>query len=121
MLLPKARSGRPTIAIASLMIIALGSGCNDQRNQPECGDVYKSRLDQTEFEVFDGGMALHKPTGLTVTQCAGSAYVQLPVQGGVFETELDEGWPAAEVAEKTGEPGAYPRKMRFLIFWRIDD
>ena len=121
MLMPKALSRRPFITIASLMIIALGAGCNDQRNQPECGDVYKSRLDQSEFEVFDGGMALHKPTGLTVTQCAvGQRMSNYLCRGASLKLSWDEAMAyAAEVAEKTGEPGAYLRKMRVLTFWRI--
>ena len=112
MLVPKARSGRPAIVIAGVMIIALGSGCNDQRNQPECGDVYKSRLDQAEFQVFDGGMALHKPTGLTVTQCAvGQRMSNYLCRGASLKLSWDEAMAyAAEVAEKTGEPWRLPEK-----------
>ena len=122
MLVPKARSGRPVIAIASLIIISIGSGCNDQRNQPECSDVYKSRLDQSEFEVFDGGMALHKPTGLTVTQCAvGQRMSNYRCRGASLKLSWDGAMAyAAEVADKTGEPWRLPEKDEIPTFWRID-
>ena len=52
---------RQRLLLSSLMLLTLLAGCSDQRNQPECGDVYNSRIDEHAFDVFDGGMALHRP------------------------------------------------------------
>ena len=39
--------------------------------KPECGDVYKSRVDEHDFDVFEGGDGARIDlTGLTVTQRA---------------------------------------------------
>ena len=56
-----------TLAMAGSLIMA---GCSDQRNMPECGDVIESRLDKSGYEVLEDGIALHRETGLKVTQCA---------------------------------------------------
>jgi len=53
------------VLLSSLLLLVLLAGCNDQRNHAECSDVYKSRVDEHDFVVFDGGVALHRPTGLT--------------------------------------------------------
>ena len=104
------RSHRVLLSI--LLLLALFAGCNDQRNQPECGDVYKSRVDEHDFVVFDGGMALHRPTGLTVTQCAvGQRLSNYRCRGESLKLSWDDAMAyAAEVAEKTGEPWRLPDK-----------
>ena len=88
------------------------AGCGDQRNQPECGDVYKSRMDEHDFDVFDGGMARHRPTGLTVTQCAvGQRMSNYQCRGDSLKLSWDAAMTyAAEVSEKTGEPWRLPTK-----------
>ena len=103
---------RNRVLVSSLVLLALLAGCSDQRNQPECGDVYKSRIDEHDFDVFDGGMALHRPTGLTVTQCAvGQRMSNYRCRGDSLKLSWDEAMAyAAEVAEKTGEPWRLPEK-----------
>ena len=98
------------VLILGAIVLSLLVGCNDQRNQPECGDVYKSRLDENDFEVFDGGMALHRPTNLIVTQCAvGQRMSNFRCRGDSLKLSWDEAMAyAAEVAEKTGEPWRLP-------------
>ena len=97
---------------ATLVTAFLLTGCNDQRNQPECRDVYKSRLEKDDFEIFDGGVALHIPTGLTVTQCAvGQRMSNYRCRGDSLKMTWDEAMDyAAEVREKTGEPWRLPEK-----------
>jgi hypothetical protein len=98
--------------LPGVIVLSLLAGCNDQRNQPECGDVYKSRIDENDFEVFEGGMALHRPTGLIVTQCAvGQRMSNFRCRGASLKLSWDEAMAyAAEVAEKTGEPWRLPEK-----------
>ena len=98
------------VLLPGAIVLSLLVGCNDQRNQPECGDVYKSRIDENDFEVFDGGMALHRPTGLIVTQCAvGQRMSNFRCRGASLKLSWDEAMAyAAEVAEKTGEPWRLP-------------
>ena len=100
------------VLVSSLVLLAMLAGCSDQRNQPECGDIYKSRIDEHDFDVFEGGMALHRPTGLTVTQCAvGQRMSNYRCRGDSLKLSWDEAMAyAAEVAEKTGEPWRLPEK-----------
>ena len=100
------------VLVSCLILFALLAGCSDQRNQPKCGDVYSSRIKEHDFDVFDGGMALHRPTGLTVTQCAvGQRMSNYRCRGDSLKLSWDEAMAyAAEVAEKTGEPWRLPEK-----------
>ena len=100
------------VVLSSLLLLVLLAGCNDQRNQAECRDVYKSRVDEHDFVVFDGGVALHRPTGLTVTQCAvGQRMSNYRCRGDSLKLSWDDAMDyAAEVAEKTGEPWRLPEK-----------
>lgn len=100
------------VLLPGAIALSLLAGCNDQRNQPECGDVYKSRIDENDFEVFEGGMALHRPTGLIVTQCAvGQRMSNFRCRGASLKLSWDEAMAyAREVAEKTGEPWRLPEK-----------
>tara|TARA_B100000530_G_scaffold182321_1_gene115305 strand:- start:1222 stop:1767 length:546 start_codon:yes stop_codon:yes gene_type:complete len=108
---PGMRSNR-LFSVSVALLFSLLAGCGDQRNQPECGDVYKSRIDEHDFDVFDGGMALHRPTGLTVTQCAiGQWMSNYQCRGDSLKLSWDEAMAyAAEVSEKTGEPWRLPTK-----------
>ena len=67
-------TGMNLISVVRVTLIApmaaLVFSCADQRNQPDCNDVFESRLERSNFQVFKNGLALHEPTGLTVTQCA---------------------------------------------------
>jgi hypothetical protein len=87
-------------------------GCADQRNKPECGDVFKSRLDESGFDVLGRGIALHKKSSLTVTQCAvGQKLVNYRCRGEALKLNWDDAMAyAAEVAEKTGESWRLPTK-----------
>jgi hypothetical protein len=98
-----------TLALAGSAIIA---GCSDQRNMPECGDVFESRLDKSGYEVLEDGIALHRETGLKVTQCAvGQRMSNFRCRGESLKLTWDEAMAyAAEVAEKTGEPWRLPDK-----------
>ena len=93
------------VLLPGVIVLSLLAGCSDQRNQPECGDVYKSRIDENDFEVFEGGMALHRPTGLIVTQCAvGQRMSNFRCRGSSLKLSWDEAMAyAREVAEKTGD------------------
>ena len=98
-----------TLALTGSVIIA---GCSDQRNMPECGDVFESRLDKSGYEVLEDGIALHRETGLKVTQCAvGQRMSNFRCRGESLKLTWDEAMAyAAEVAEKTGEPWRLPDK-----------
>ena len=87
-------------------------GCSDQRNVPDCSDVYKTRIDKHNFEVYDNGTALHRPTGLVVTQCAaGQRMVNFKCQGTALRYTWDEAMDfATEVREKTGEAWRLPER-----------
>ena len=95
------------VLVLGAIVLSLLGGCSDQRNQPECGEVYKSRIDENDFEVFEGGTALHRPTGLIVTQCAvGQRMSNYRCRGVSLKLSWDEAMAyAAEVSEKTGEIG----------------
>ena len=95
-----------------VLLLSLLAGCGDQRNLPQCGDVYKSRIDDHDFEVFDGGVAFHRPTCLTVTQCAvGQRMSNYRCRGDSLKLSWEEAMAyAAEVSEKTGEPWRLPTK-----------
>lgn len=98
-------------ALATLGLIAL-NGCTDQRNQPDCSAVIESRVDKSDFNIFKNGLALHKPTGLTVTQCAvGQRMINFKCRGDALKLNWDEAMAyAEEVREKTGEPWRLPSK-----------
>ena len=36
----------------ALCIVSLALGCADQRNQPDCADVFESRLEKSNFKVY---------------------------------------------------------------------
>lgn len=95
------------VAISVMMI-----GCADQRNQPDCSSVIESRLDKSDFEIFKNGLALHKPTGLTVTQCAvGQRMLNYGCRGDALKLTWDDAMSyAEEVREKTGERWRLPSK-----------
>ena len=96
----------------ALCIVTLGLGCADQRNQPDCADVFESRLEKSNFTVYKNGLALHGPTGLTVTQCAvGQRMVNFRCRGDAIKLTWDDAMAyAAEIQEKTGEPWRLPTK-----------
>ncbi len=95
-----------------LLLSLLNMSCSDQRNMPDCGDVYTSRIDKHDFEVYDGGMALHKPSGLIVTQCAvGQRMTNFQCRGAALKLTWDEAMAyAEEVAAKTGENWRLPQR-----------
>ena len=99
------------VALA-LCIVSLALGCADQRNQPDCADVFESRLEKSNFKVYKNGLALHGPTGLTVTQCAvGQRMVNFRCRGDATKLTWDDAMAyAAEIQEKTGEPWRLPTK-----------
>ena len=35
-----------------LSIATLAQGCADQRNQPDCADVFESRLEKSNFKIY---------------------------------------------------------------------
>jgi hypothetical protein len=117
-----AKKRSPLACWTGLSLIVLLAACSDQRNQPECGDVIKSRLDKHDFEIFDGGMALHRPTGLTVTQCAvGQRMSNYRCRGESLKMTWDEAMAyAEEVREKTGEPWRLPEKDEIPDFLESD-
>lgn len=94
------------------LMLSLAFGCSDQRNKPDCSSVYASRMDESGFEILERGIALHKNTGLVVTQCAaGQRLINFRCRGEAQRL----GWHdamnyAAEIAEKTGEPWRLPTK-----------
>ena len=106
----------PSIVLTrfTLMVsfLTLTLGCADQRNQPDCAEVFESRLERSSFKVFKNGLALHEPTGLTVTQCAvGQRMVNYKCRGDAIKLTWDDAIAyAAEVREKTGEPWRLPTK-----------
>ncbi|MDG2460321.1 MAG: DUF1566 domain-containing protein [Luminiphilus sp.] len=97
------------LALAGSVLLA---GCSDQRNMPECGDVFDSRLEKSGYEVLDDGIALHRDTGLKITQCAvGQRMSNFRCRGESLKLTWDEAMAyATEVAEKTGEPWRLPEK-----------
>ena len=96
----------------ALCIVSLTLGCADQRNQPNCADVFESRLEKSNFKIYKNGLALHEPTGLTVTQCAvGQRMVNFKCRGDALKLTWDDAMTyAAEIQEKTGEPWRLPTK-----------
>ncbi len=106
----------PSVVLARITLVVyfltLTFGCADQRNQPDCADVFESRLERSSFKVFKNGLALHEPTGLTVTQCAvGQSMVNFKCRGDAIKLSWDDAIVyAAEVREKTGEPWRLPTK-----------
>ena len=100
---------RTTLA---LCIMTLTLGCADQRNQPDCADVFESRLEKSNFTIYKNGLALHEPTGLTVTQCAvGQRMVNFKCRGDAIKLTWDDAMAyAAEIQEKTGEAWRLPTK-----------
>ena len=102
----------PKGLIFPLALSACLISCSDQRNVPDCSDVYKTRIDKHSFEVGDNGTALHRPTGLLVTQCAqGQRMVNFKCQGTPLRYTWDEAMAfAAEVREKTGEEWRLPER-----------
>lgn len=104
----------PPLLMIIMVILGLVAihGCADQRNQPNCIDVVKSRVDKSDFNVFKNGLALHKPTGLIVTQCAvGQRMINFKCRGDALKLNWDEAMSyAEEVREKTGEPWRLPSK-----------
>ena len=109
----------PSIVLTrfTLMVsfLTLTLGCADQRNQPQCADVFDSRLERSSFKVFKNGLALHEPTGLTVTQCAvGQRMVNFQCRGDAIKLTWDDAIAyAAEVREKTGEPWRLPTTVSY--------
>ena len=95
-----------------LSMVTLALGCADQRNQPDCADVFESRLEKSNFKIYKNGLALHEPTGLTVTQCAvGQRMVNFKCRGDAIKLTWDDAMTyAAEIQEKTGEPWRLPTK-----------
>jgi hypothetical protein len=112
----KALASAKITVIAS--VTALVMSCADQRNQPDCTDVFESRLEKSNFKVFKNGMALHKPTGLTVTQCAvGQRMANFKCHGDAIKLTWDDAMTyAAEIKEKTGEPWRLPTKSEMPKF-----
>ena len=92
--------------------------CADQRNQPDCSSVIESRLDKSDFEILKNGLALHQPTGLTVTQCAGGQrMVNYRCLGDALKLTWDDAMSyAEEVREKTGEQWRLPSKSEMPRF-----
>lgn len=95
-----------------LSIATLAQGCADQRNQPDCADVFESRLEKSNFKIYKNGLALHEPTGLTVTQCAvGQRMVNFRCRGDAIKLTWDDAMTyAAEIQKKTGETWRLPTK-----------
>lgn len=93
-------------------VAALVISCADQRNQPDCVDVFESRLEKSNFKIYKNGLALHEPTGLTVTQCVvGQRMVNFKCRGDAIKLTWDDAMTyAAEIREKTGEPWRLPTK-----------
>ena len=93
-------------------------GCADQRNQPDCTEIFESRLEKSNFKVFKNGLALHEPTGLTVTQCAaGQRMVNFKCRGDAIKLTWDDAMVyASEVQDKTGEPWRLPTKTEMPKF-----
>ena len=102
----------------AVLISAVMIGCADQRNQPDCSTVIESRLDKADFKVFKNGQALHKPTGLTVTQCAvGKRMVNYQCRGDALKLTWDDAMSyAEEVRQKTGEQWRLPSKSEMPKF-----
>ena len=92
--------------------LTLSIGCADQRNQPDCVDVFESRLEKSNFKIYNNGLALHEPTGLTVTQCAvGQRMVNFKCRGDALKLTWDDAMAyVTEIQEKTGEPWRLPTK-----------
>ena len=104
--------------VGAVLISAVMIGCADQRNQPDCSTVIESRLDKADFKVFKNGQALHKPTGLTVTQCAvGKRMVNYQCRGDALKLTWDDAMSYAdEVRQKTGEQWRLPSKSEMPKF-----
>lgn len=102
-----------TVSIGTLTL-----GCADQRNQPECANVFESRLEKSNFKIYKNGLALHEPTGLTVTQCAvGQRMVNFRCRGDAIKLTWDDAMAyAAEIQEKTGELWRLPTKTEMPKF-----
>jgi hypothetical protein len=99
--------------LVALWVVAIFVvGCSDQRNQPECGTFYGSRLDESGYKILERGIALHKKTDLVVTQCAaGQRLVNFRCRGDAVRLGWHDAMDfAAEIAEKTGEPWRLPTK-----------
>ena len=115
-------TGMNLISVVRVTLIApmaaLVFSCADQRNQPDCNDVFESRLERSNFQVFKNGLALHEPTGLTVTQCAvGQRMVNFKCRGDATKLTWDDAMAyAAEVREKTGESWRLPTKWEMPKF-----
>lgn len=104
--------------INTMCVAVLVMGCADQRNQPVCADLFESRLERSNFIVLKNGLALHEPTGLTVTQCAvGQRMINFKCQGDAIKLTWDDAMTyASEVREKTGEPWRLPTKSEMPKF-----
>ena len=111
----------PARLAKTVLVVCIGTltfGCADQRNQPECGEVFESRLERSNFKIFKNGLALHEPTGLTVTQCAvGQRLVNFKCHGDALKLTWDDAMTyAAEIRDKTGEPWRLPSKSEMPKF-----
>lgn len=102
----------------TVALVAILAGCTE-RNPPECSDAIDSRLIPHNFELFEGGFAQNKNSGLFVTRCAaGQSFRNYRCKGDSLKLSWDGAVAyAAEVAEKTGENWRLPdyKEMQSLL------
>ena len=108
--------------VLGVLSIALTTGCADQRGLPDCKDSIENRLDKSGYEILENGVALHRETGLLVTQCAvGQRLANFRCRGEPLKLSWDDAMAyASEVAEKTGEAWRLPKKGEMPKFLQRD-
>lgn len=102
-----------TFSRAALVVIFIVlAGCTDNRTETTCSELYTSRLDRNDFSNLDGGITLHKSSGLIFTRCAvGQRLINFKCVGKPLRLNWDEAQSyVKEIAQKSGEGWRVPAR-----------